>query len=87
MYKVFCSSFVLVSLLCFASFAAQPSGGKGKIAAAPQGQMNMMSSSQLQNHVMPSIKNNLFHFIEQAVTGLPIFDPLFKEFILSKNPD
>jgi bacillolysin len=63
MYKVLCSSFVLASLLCFASFAAQPSGGKVKIAIAPQGQMNVISSSQLQNHVMPSIKNNLYHFV------------------------
>ena len=33
-----------------------------KIAVAPQGQINVISSSQLQNHVMPSIKNNLFNF-------------------------
>jgi Zn-dependent metalloprotease len=63
MYKLLCSSSVLVSLICLASFAAQPSGGKVKIASAPQGQINVISSSQLQNHVMPSIKNNLFHFI------------------------
>ena len=63
MYKVLCSSSVLVSVICFASFAAQPSGGKAKIASAPQGQINVISSSQLQNHVMPSIKNNLFNFI------------------------
>jgi hypothetical protein len=62
MFKVLFNSSFFVSFICLASFAAQPSGGKVKIAVAPQGQMNVLSSSQLQNHVLPSIKNSLFNF-------------------------
>ncbi|RPI04818.1 MAG: T9SS C-terminal target domain-containing protein [Ignavibacteriae bacterium] len=62
MVKSLYYSSVFVSLLSLASFAAPPSGGKVKIAAVPQGQTNMLSSLQLQNQVLPSLRNNLFQF-------------------------
>ena len=66
MFKVLFNSSFFVSFICLASFAAQHSGGKVKISVVPQGQMNAISSGQLQNQVLPSLKNNFINFASMA---------------------
>jgi bacillolysin len=66
MYNTLYRSFILICILFVPSFAIQPSGGKAKIPAAQQGQPGVVSSNQIQNNALGSIKYNLFHFISNA---------------------